>query len=145
MQSSTPSRHTRRRLALQSQARLTGDKLSPAQVASIEARIQETPTGCWEWVGSCDNDGYPQVVWQTKRYRVHKLWYEHRAGAPVAPGDEVDHVCNNRRCLLHLEAVSKSENLRRRFARDVRPLFNWRSARDYRLSLTHLDSIEAER
>lgn len=138
------SRHAQRRAQLRGAPRLTGDKLSPAQVASIEARIVETPT-CWLWAGSVDNDGYPQVVWQCRRYRVHRLWFEHIARAPLPQDLEIDHVCSNRRCLLHLEPCSKAENLRRRFARGVAPLpFACRAARDAALNFAHLVSIEAE-
>jgi hypothetical protein len=144
MQSSSPSRHTRRRRALSGAPRLTGDKLSPAQVASIETRIIETPT-CWLWAGSVDNDGYPPVVWLGKRYRVHRLWFEHITGEALPVDLEIDHTCECRRCLLHLEPCTKSENLRRRFARGAAPLpFAWRAARDYSLALSHLDSITQE-
>ena len=143
--SSTSDRHARRRLALQSQARLTGDKMSAAQVASIEMRITEDSSGCWLWAGSVDNDGYPQVVWMGKRYRVHRLWFEYLAGEPLPRDLEIDHTCTNRRCLLHLEPCSKAENLRRRFARAAAPLPSaWRLARDAALNLAHLMSIEAE-
>lgn len=144
MPSSSLDRHTRRRRALSGAPRLTGDKLSLAQVASIETRIIETPT-CWLWAGSVDNDGYPQVVWLGKRYRVHRLWFEHITGEALPVDLEIDHTCTNRRCLLHLEPCTKSENLRRRFARGVAPLaFAWRSARDAALNLAHLLSIEGE-
>ena len=98
MPSSTcTDRHTRRRRALQDAPRLTGDKLTAAQIASIEARIIEHPNGCWLWAGSVDNDGYPQVVWQCRRYRVHRLWFEYLTGEPLPRDLEIDHVCNNRR------------------------------------------------
>ena len=139
---STLDRHTRRRRALSGAPRLTGDMLTLAQIASIEARIIETPT-CWLWAGSVDPDGYPQVVWQCRRYRVHRLWFEYLTGEPLPVDLEIDHTCNNRRCLLHLEPVSKSENLRRRYARAAVPLaFAWRAARDAALNLAHLMSIQ---
>ena len=141
-----PSRHTRRRLALRGEARLTGDRLTSAQVAIIETKLVETASGCWEWVGSVDPDGYPQAVWMGKRYRIHKLVNERAEGSPVPPGYEVDHTCNNRRCCnaAHLERVTHAENVRRIHAREARPLFDWRAARDHRLNLAHLGSIGGE-
>ena len=145
---SSPSRHTRRRRALSGAPRLTGDQLTAAQVALLEARIQETPSGCWEWTGSLDSSGYGQVVWQTRKYRPHRLLFEARAGAPLAEGLEVDHLCECRRCVnpSHLQAVSHAENLRRIRARDAAPLpFAWRAARDAALNLSHISSIQKER
>ena len=148
MPSSTcPDRHARRRLALKGEARLTGDQMSAAQVASIEMRITEDSSGCWLWAGSVDPSGYGQVVWQTRKYRPHRLLYEYHAGAPLAADMELDHVCRNRRCCnpAHLEPVSHGENMRRIRARDAAPLpFAWRLARDAALNLAHLMSIEAE-
>lgn len=145
MPSSTPSRHTLRRASLRGTPRLTGDCLTPAQVASIEARIIEDSSGHWLWAGSVDNDGYPQVVWMGKRYRVHRLWFEHITREALPQDLEVDHTCTCRRCLLHLEPVTKAENLRRRFARGVAPLpFAWRAARDAALNLSHLQAITNE-
>lgn len=145
---STPSRHALRRASLRGAPRLTGDMLSPAQVDLLMSKIQEdASTGCWTWQGATNAQGYGLVVWATKCYKPHRLFYEWFTGAPVAAGLEVDHLCRNRACCnpSHLQACSKSENLRRRFARDAAPLpFSWRAARDYRVALSHLDSIEAE-
>lgn len=147
MQSSSPSRHTRRRRALSGAPRLDGTQLTQAQFDLLLSKIEEDPTtGCWTWTATRNAAGYGIVVWATKCYRVHRLLYEYRAGAPVADGLDVDHVCNRRDCVnpSHLEAVSHAENLRRIRARDARPLFDWRSHRDYSLALSHLVSIEAE-
>ena len=149
MPSSTcPDRHTHRRRALSGAPRLDGTQLSSAQVGRLMQRIKEDDTtGCWTWQGATNAQGYGLVVWATKCYKPHRLFYEWFTGAPVAAGLEVDHLCRNRACCnpSHLQAVSHAENLRRRFARDAAPLpFAWRAARDYRMALSHLDSIEAE-
>ena len=144
---STPDRHRRRRLSLRGEARLSGDKLTQAQVDLLMSKIAETPSGCWEWTATRNAAGYGVIVWGTKCYKPHRLIYEWASGAPVADGLEVDHLCRCRGCCnpAHLEAVTKAENLRRRQCRDAAPLpFAWRLARDAALNLAHLMSIEAE-
>lgn len=143
MISSAPSRHTARRLSLRGEARIDGTQLTPAQVALIESKLVETPDGCWLWTGAVNGAGYGIVVWATKCYRVHKLMNERHEGTPVEPGLEVDHKCSHRACCnpAHLERVTKSENLRRRYDRDTRPLFSWREARDVALRMAHLDAL----
>ena len=148
MSSSTSTdRHTRRRLALRGEARLSGDMLTQAQLDLLMSKIQETDTGCWLWTGTRNAAGYGVIVWLTRCYKPHRLIYEWASGAPVADGLEVDHLCRCRACCnpAHLEAVTKAENLRRRQCRDAVPLaFAWRAARDAALNLAHLLSIEAE-
>ena len=149
MPSSTcPDRHSRRRRALSGAPRLTGDKLSQAQIDLLMSKVSEDPTtGCWLWQATVNEKGYPIVVWLTRCYRVHKLMHERAEGSPVPPGYDVDHTCNNRRCInpAHTERCSHQENIRRIRGRDAAPLpFDWRAHRDYTLALAHLDSIEGE-
>lgn len=141
--SPTPSRHVTRRLALKGEPRLTGDLLTPAQVALLESKLVETPDGCWIWSATVNGKGYPIAVWGTKCYRIHRLMNERAEGTPCPPDLEVDHKCENRACCnpAHLERVTKSENLRRRYDRDTRPLFSWREQRDNALRLAHLTAI----
>ena len=147
MSSSTSTdRHTRRRLALRGEARLSGDMLTQAQLDLLMSKIQETPDGHWLWLGSVDPDGYPQAVWRCRRYRIHVLMNERAEGSPLPEGLEVDHTCNRRDCVnpSHLERVTHQENVRRIRARAARPLFSWRSAKDAAWNAAHLQSISQE-
>ena len=59
---------------------------------------------CWPHTGPLNNGGYGP----------HRKVYEALIG-PVAPGLDLDHLCRVRHCCnpLHLEPVTRSENLRR--------------------------------
>jgi hypothetical protein len=75
--------------------------------------------GCVIASGRLDRDGY---AFHGKS-RAHIVAYEAELG-PVPEGMVLDHGCNNRACkaVHHLQAVTQSENLKRR---------NWR----YRMKL----------
>lgn len=79
-----------------------------------------TATGCVEWVGSTNGNGYGKVkvgsrVDGTRRdLYVHRAAYELLVG-PIPDGLHLDHLCRCRRCWnpFHLEPVTQRENLLR--------------------------------
>lgn len=79
-------------------------------------------TGCHVWLGARDRKGYG-IVGTTaggarKNYKAHRVAYERALGA-IAPGLTLDHLCGNVGCInpVHLEPVTASENMRRRWAK----------------------------
>lgn len=74
---------------------------------------------CWLWRGSVNNNGYGQFGVRNGEHHTtvfgHRAMYELWFG-PIPEGAQVDHLCRVRRCCnpRHLEAVSPTENLRRR-------------------------------
>jgi len=59
-------------------------------------------------------DGYPRIGVHYKKMLAHRVAYMDFIGA-IPDRAEIDHLCFNKSCVnpQHLEAVSKSENLRR--------------------------------
>jgi uncharacterized protein (DUF433 family) len=78
-------------------------------------RIEINPsTGCWEWQGPLNRQGYGSLSAHRKKAAVHRVAYEHLVG-PIASGMVIDHLCRVRDCTNpdHLEPVTPAENVRR--------------------------------
>jgi hypothetical protein len=73
-----------------------------------------TDTGCWEWIGTCQSNGYGAFAVAGKTLRAHRWAYEHFVG-PIPVGLTIDHLCRNRTCVNpeHMEPVTSAENTRR--------------------------------
>jgi hypothetical protein len=71
--------------------------------------------GCWEWQAHCRDGGYGVFRWNGRAGMAYRYAYELMVG-PIPAGYHVDHLCRNGRCVRfdHLEAVTASENSRRR-------------------------------
>ena len=70
---------------------------------------------CWLWTGALGNGSYAYFGISTNRaVSAHRWSYEYACGS-VPKGLELDHLCRIRHCVNpnHLEAVSKSTNVRR--------------------------------
>lgn len=107
-----------------------GSRESGRFVASDEAerfwsKVDQSGT-CWLWMGGVTSDGYGRFVLTSGRIvRAHRYAYELLVG-PIPDRHTVDHLvapdgaCTSTLCVRapdHLEAVTNSENLRRRHAR----------------------------
>jgi hypothetical protein len=77
-------------------------------------KIQVSDSGCWDWVGYRDRDGYGRVTINKVPYGTHRIIYEYYHGQ-ICPDLVIDHLCKNRKCVnpTHLEQVTNKENLRR--------------------------------
>lgn len=86
----------------------------------FESKLVSSLQGCWLWMGSTLPKGYAvlrvsrKIDPHRKHLYLHRLFYEVSKGA-IPPGLEIDHLCRNPSCITpdHLEAVSRSTNLRR--------------------------------
>lgn len=77
--------------------------------------VAET-TGCWRWVGSDKKCRwrYGLFWYQDENIQAHAFTYRAMVGE-IAAGLEIDHQCNNTRCVnpSHLKPVTHLENVRR--------------------------------
>lgn len=78
-------------------------------IAKTRDKVLVTETGCWQFTGYVNPQGYGQVG---RNIRTHRLMYEAVRG-PIPDGLQLDHLCRNRACCNpdHLEAVTSRVNL----------------------------------
>ncbi len=71
--------------------------------------------GCWLWGGYVAANGYARLYDRAKKKIVwaHRWSYEHHV-EPIAPDNEVDHMCQVTQCVNpeHLQQVSHAEHCR---------------------------------
>lgn len=70
-------------------------------------------TLCLIWQASINSNGYPiRGTAANGSYLVHRRVIEDSTGEPMRPGEEVHHLCGQRRCVNrdHLEVMGGSEH-----------------------------------
>lgn len=89
-----------------------------AVIRKITARLVERLVvpdlgDCWEWTGSCFQDGYGQIGYRRTKWRTHRLVYHHCVAG--IPSDLlVLHRCDNPKCVRpgHLFLGTHQDNVR---------------------------------
>lgn len=109
-----------------------GPKLATAseRLARFESNVLVLPSGCWEWQAGLGAGKYGRFWAQGKAVPAHRFAYESWVG-PIPDGLTLDHTCHDRstcsggtcahrKCInpLHLEPVTSSENVKRRYGVD---------------------------
>ncbi|MCG8433528.1 MAG: HNH endonuclease [Gammaproteobacteria bacterium] len=70
---------------------------------------------CWPWCGPRKKKGYGRFYFRGKWYAAHRVAFA-ISNNGLKPELDIDHTCRFRDCVNphHLEAVTQSENRRRR-------------------------------
>lgn len=79
------------------------------------SRRQVTPTGCWEWTGSRDPNGYGRFRWGKRVLRAHRVVAHLVHGLDLAdPRQFARHKCDNPPCFNpdHIEPGTPRDNYR---------------------------------
>ncbi len=73
----------------------------------------ESPTGCWEWIGTKGREGYGVFAWSKNRMSAHRYSWEWFNGREIPSGMMVLHSCNNPACVnpLHLRLGTHFDNM----------------------------------
>lgn len=97
---------------------------SEQTVQRLRSRSIVTNTGCWEWLGYKDKDGYGQIGYLGQRHAAHRVSFILRnpPGA-LPPGGVVRHKCDNPSCInpYHLEVGTHADNVEDKIRRGRQP------------------------
>lgn len=86
--------------------------MKPTVEERLVARLKLVNSGCLEWQGCLDTNGYGTISVNARMRQAHRVSYELFVRV-IPKGLEIDHLCRNKRCAnpFHLQAVTHRENL----------------------------------
>ncbi len=76
-----------------------------------------TPSGCWEWTGWINREGYGRIQYKGKKYLTHRISALVFKGYDLTDyanaGLQVNHLCHNRKCFnpSHFYIGTQDENM----------------------------------
>ncbi len=77
-----------------------------------EKYIVDKNTGCWNWIGNLQNQGYGRLYVGKKQALSHRFSYEYFKG-PLDKKLDICHSCCNRKCVNpdHLRQDTRKSNM----------------------------------
>jgi hypothetical protein len=87
-------------------------------MARLSRNVQHTDTGCIEWAGARNNDGYAKLNFRMEGEHVqvyaHRLFWVLSNKREIPSHLVLDHTCCNRACVnpAHLRLVAQKTNVR---------------------------------
>lgn len=77
----------------------------------LHENTRRRPSGCLEWAGAVNRDGYGVLKLNGKGWRAHRLSWALNFG-PIPPGMVIHHVCDNPTCVApsHLSLGTQQSN-----------------------------------
>lgn len=81
------------------------------ELTRLKKFVEIGDSGCWQWTGYRDRNGYGCVTMAGKRWFAHRASYSLVVG-PIPDGKVLHHHCRNPSCAnpLHLECITAIEN-----------------------------------
>jgi hypothetical protein len=71
------------------------------------------PEDCWPWLAAVSPNGYGRVKADQRSAYAHRVAVSLTTGVPLDELGELDHRCENRRCVnpAHLDEVTHAQNM----------------------------------